>query len=162
MLMMYEFQASCKCCVILTHNCCCSLLIGGPVPHYFYSYIHLLTKNPLGILLIERLIYMPCYQVLALYIIAILEVWNYFFSFCCKLYSKFYFDSYRIAIYTKLIYLLTMKNRYILVEIYLQGKSHSTACGQVQKLYQPLLIANLKYLTLLQYINIKYVPPMVM
>lgn len=45
--------------------------------------------------------------------------------------------------------------------IYLQGKSHRVAFDQMQKLYLPMLTANLKYLTLLQFINIKYIPPMV-
>ncbi|EZA49320.1 hypothetical protein DMN91_000259 [Ooceraea biroi] len=89
------------------------LFFGGPVPHYFYTYIHLLVRSPLGILLIERLIYTPCFQALALYMLAIFE-----------------------------------------------GKPHRLAHAQMQKLYLPMLIANLKYLTLLQYINIKYVPPM--
>ncbi|XP_072747657.1 PXMP2/4 family protein 3 [Anoplolepis gracilipes] len=89
------------------------LFFGGPVPHYFYSYVPLLVKHPLGILLIERLLYMPCFQALALYMLAIFE-----------------------------------------------GKSHRMASDQMQKLYLPTLKANLKYLTLFQYINIKYVPPM--
>ncbi|XP_012223835.1 peroxisomal membrane protein 2 [Linepithema humile] len=89
------------------------LFFGGPVPHYFYTYIHLLVRHPLGILLIERLIYTPCFQALALYMLAIFE-----------------------------------------------GKSHRIACNQMQKLYLPMLMANLKYLTLLQFINIKYIPPM--
>ncbi|XP_011694926.1 PREDICTED: PXMP2/4 family protein 3 isoform X2 [Wasmannia auropunctata] len=89
------------------------LLFGGPVPHYFYTYIRLLVKNPLGILLIERLIYTPCFQALALYLLAIFE-----------------------------------------------GKPHRVACVQMQRLYLPTLMANLKYLTLFHYINIKYVPPM--
>ncbi|KAH0954700.1 hypothetical protein HN011_006847 [Eciton burchellii] len=89
------------------------LFFGGPIPHYFYTYIHLLVRNPLGILLIERLIYTPCFQALTLYILAIFE-----------------------------------------------GKPHRVAYAQMQKLYLPMLIANLKYLTLLQYINIKYIPPM--
>jgi len=89
------------------------LLFGGPVPHYFYTYIRLLVKQPLGILLIERLVYMPCFQALALYLLAIFE-----------------------------------------------GKPHQVACAQMQRLYLPTLMANLKYLTLFHYINIKYVPPM--
>ncbi|XP_011873851.1 PREDICTED: PXMP2/4 family protein 3 [Vollenhovia emeryi] len=89
------------------------LLFGGPVPHYFYTYVRLFVKQPLGILLIERLIYTPCFQALALYLLAIFE-----------------------------------------------GKSHNVACVQMQRLYLPTLMANLKYLTLFHYINIKYVPPM--
>ncbi|KYQ46194.1 PXMP2/4 family protein 3 [Trachymyrmex zeteki] len=89
------------------------LLFGGPVPHYFYTYIQLFVKHPLGILLIERLIYTPCFQAFALYLLAIFE-----------------------------------------------GKTHQVAYAQIQKLYLPTLMANLKYLTLLHYINIRYVPPM--
>ncbi|XP_012056152.1 PREDICTED: peroxisomal membrane protein 2 [Atta cephalotes] len=89
------------------------LLFGGPVPHYFYTYIQLFVKHPLGILLIERLIYTPCFQALALYLLAIFE-----------------------------------------------GKTHQVAYAQMQKLYLPTLMANLKYLTLFHYINIRYVPPM--
>lgn len=89
------------------------LLIGGPVPHYFYTYINLLVKNPLGIFLIERLIYMPCFQALALYTLALFE-----------------------------------------------GKSHKEACKQTEKLYLQAVITNLRYLTLLQFLNIRYVPPM--
>ncbi|XP_077280747.1 PXMP2/4 family protein 3 [Temnothorax americanus] len=89
------------------------LLFGGPVPHYFYTYVRLFVKNPLGILLIERLIYTPCFQALALYLLAIFE-----------------------------------------------GKPHQVACAQMQRLYLPALMANLKYLTLFHFINIKYVPPM--
>ncbi|XP_020291249.1 PXMP2/4 family protein 3 [Pseudomyrmex gracilis] len=89
------------------------LFFGGPVPHYFYQYVHLLVKHPLGILLIERLIYTPCFQAFGLYMLAIFE-----------------------------------------------GKSHQVARAQMEKLYLPLLIANLKYLTLYQFINIKFVPPM--
>ncbi|KAL6427035.1 hypothetical protein ACFW04_009311 [Cataglyphis niger] len=89
------------------------LFFGGPLPHYFYTYVPLLVKHPLGILLIERLLYTPCYLAFALYMLAIFE-----------------------------------------------GNSHRVASIQMQKLYLPTLIANLKYLTLFQYINIKYVPPM--
>ncbi|XP_024883630.1 PXMP2/4 family protein 3 [Temnothorax curvispinosus] len=89
------------------------LLFGGPVPHYFYTYVRLFVKNPLGILLIERLIYTPCFQALALYLLAIFE-----------------------------------------------GKPHQVACAHMQRLYLPTLMANLKYLTLFHFINIKYVPPM--
>ncbi|EFN88336.1 PXMP2/4 family protein 3 [Harpegnathos saltator] len=89
------------------------LLIGGPVPHYFYMYINLFVKNPLGIFLIERLIYMPCFQALTLYTLALFE-----------------------------------------------GKSHKEACKQTEKLYLPMVISNLRYLTLWQFLNIKYVPPM--
>ncbi|XP_011175425.1 peroxisomal membrane protein 2 [Solenopsis invicta] len=89
------------------------LLFGGPVPHYFYTYVRLFVKHPLRILLIERLIYTPCFQALALYFLAIFE-----------------------------------------------GKSHPVACAHLQRLYFPTLIANLKYLTLFHFINIKYVPPM--
>lgn len=52
----------------------CSLFFGGPVPHYFYTYVPLLVRHPLGILLVERLLYMPCFQALALYMLAIFEV----------------------------------------------------------------------------------------
>ncbi|GAB1861406.1 PXMP2/4 family protein 3 [Camponotus japonicus] len=89
------------------------LFFGGPVPHYFYTYVPLLVRHPLGILLVERLLYMPCFQALALYMLAIFE-----------------------------------------------GKSHQTATNQMRKLYLPTLLANLKYLTLFQYINIKFIPPM--
>ncbi|XP_029680796.1 peroxisomal membrane protein 2 [Formica exsecta] len=89
------------------------LFFGGPVPHYFYTFVPLLVKHPLGILLIERLLYTPCYLALTLYMLSIFE-----------------------------------------------GNSHRAAIIQMQKLYLPTLRDNLKYLTLFQYINIKYVPPM--
>ncbi|XP_011306287.1 PXMP2/4 family protein 3 [Fopius arisanus] len=89
------------------------LLFGGPVPHYFYKYIHLFTKLPLGILLTERLVYTPLFQAFALYMLTRLE-----------------------------------------------GKSHDESRKNMEKLYLPILLANYKYLTLLQFINIRYVPPM--
>ncbi|KAL0124950.1 hypothetical protein PUN28_006665 [Cardiocondyla obscurior] len=89
------------------------LLFGGPVPHYFYTYVRLFVKNPLGILLIERLLYTPCFQALALYCLTVFE-----------------------------------------------GKPHQVAYSQMQKLYFPMLMANLKYLTLFHFINIKFIPPM--
>ncbi|XP_057320501.1 peroxisomal membrane protein 2 [Microplitis mediator] len=89
------------------------LLFGGPVPHYFYKIIYKYFKHPLAILLIERLLYTPCFQVLSLYML-----------------SRF------------------------------EGKSHQQSCTNLQRLYWPVLSANLKYLTLLQFINIRYVPPM--
>ncbi|XP_015174759.1 PREDICTED: peroxisomal membrane protein 2 isoform X2 [Polistes dominula] len=89
------------------------LLLGGTVPHFFYSYTSFLVKNPLTLLLMERLIYTPCFQALTLYALARLE-----------------------------------------------GKSHKDSKQQLNKLYWPVLLANLKYVTLLQYINVKYVPIM--
>ncbi|XP_012275048.1 peroxisomal membrane protein 2 [Orussus abietinus] len=89
------------------------LLFGGTVPHYFYKYVRLITKNPWGILLIERLLYTPIFQGATLYLLA-----------------------------------------------WLEGKSHEASMKQTQSLYVPVLAANLKYLTLLQFLNIKYVPPM--
>ncbi|XP_020706588.1 PXMP2/4 family protein 3 [Athalia rosae] len=89
------------------------IIFGGSVPHYFYQHVHKITKHPLGILLIERLVYTPLYQVLSLYMLARFE-----------------------------------------------GKSHEASYAQLEKLYQPVLLANLKYLTLFQFINIKFVPPM--
>ncbi|XP_047343236.1 peroxisomal membrane protein 2 [Vespa velutina] len=87
------------------------LLLGGSVPHYFYLYTHSLRKYPLTLLLIERLVYTPCFQALTLYILARLE-----------------------------------------------GKSHKASKEQLQKLYWPVLLTNLKYLTIFQFINVKYVP----
>lgn len=89
------------------------LLFGGPVPHFFHQYVHYIVKHPLGILLIERFIYMPSFQALALYTL-----------------SRF------------------------------EGKTHEESYAHMKALYMPLFIANLKYLTLLQYINIRFVPPM--
>ncbi|KAH0561723.1 peroxisomal membrane protein 2 [Cotesia glomerata] len=89
------------------------LFFGGTVPHFFYKIIYKYFKNPLAILMIERLLYTPCFQVLALYMLARFE-----------------------------------------------GKSHQQASTNLQRLYWPVLSANLKYLTLLQFINIRYVPPM--
>ncbi|XP_015603276.1 PXMP2/4 family protein 3 [Cephus cinctus] len=89
------------------------LLFGGTIPHYFYKYVQSITRNPLGILLIERLMYTPCFQALSLYLLARFE-----------------------------------------------GHSDEVARKQVEKLYWPILTANWKYLTLLQFINIKFVPPM--
>ncbi|XP_046491379.1 PXMP2/4 family protein 3 [Neodiprion pinetum] len=88
-------------------------IFGGPVPHYFYQHIHKLTKHSLGILLIERILYTPCFQVLSLYMLARFE-----------------------------------------------GKTHETSYAQLEKLYWPVLAANWKYLTLFQFINITFVPPM--
>jgi len=89
------------------------LIFGGTVPHFFYRYVPLVTKNPLGILFIERILYTPCFQALALYMLARFE-----------------------------------------------GKSHAQSMKDFNRLYSPILEANLKYLTLLQFINIRYVPPM--
>ncbi|XP_033224964.1 peroxisomal membrane protein 2 [Belonocnema kinseyi] len=88
------------------------LLIGGPVPHYFYMYAQRYLKHPMGLLLVERLLYTPGFLALALYMLARFE-----------------------------------------------GKSHEASRDQLKKLYWPTLTANLKYLTLLQYINIRFVPP---
>ncbi|XP_003489502.1 peroxisomal membrane protein 2 [Bombus vancouverensis nearcticus] len=88
------------------------LFFGGPLPHYFYTYINPFVRNPLILLLIERCLYTPCYQALALYMLSMFE-----------------------------------------------GSSHDDALKQMKKLYLPVLTANLKYLTLLQFINLKYVPP---
>ncbi|CAK9812478.1 Peroxisomal membrane protein 2 [Anthophora quadrimaculata] len=88
------------------------LFFGGPLPHYFYTCIQPFVRNPLILLLVERCLYTPCYQALALYMLSIFE-----------------------------------------------GNTHNDACKQMKKLYLPVLMANLKYLTLLQYINLKYVPP---
>ncbi|XP_053987980.1 peroxisomal membrane protein 2 [Hylaeus volcanicus] len=89
------------------------LFFGGPVPHYFYTFIHPFVKSPYKLLLIERCLYTPCFVALALYMLSVFE-----------------------------------------------GSTHKTASKKMQKLYWPVLSANLKYLTLLQYINLKYVPPM--
>ncbi|XP_031849698.1 peroxisomal membrane protein 2 [Nomia melanderi] len=88
------------------------LFFGGPVPHYFYSYIYPFVRNPLGLLLIDRCLYTPCFQALSLYMLSIFE-----------------------------------------------GNTHNDACKQMKKLYWPILNANLKYITLIQFINLKYVPP---
>ncbi|XP_043281928.1 peroxisomal membrane protein 2 [Venturia canescens] len=88
------------------------LLCGGPISHFFYQWVPLISKNPLTILLIERTIYTPCYQAFALYMLARFE-----------------------------------------------GKSHENSMKNLHELYWPILEANLKYLTLLQFINIRYVPP---
>lgn len=50
------------------------LLFNGPISHFFYQWVPLVSKNPLTILLIERTIYTPCYQAFALYTLARLEV----------------------------------------------------------------------------------------
>lgn len=89
------------------------LLIGGPVPHYFYKFMRPFAKRPLLLLLIERCIYMPSFQALVLYSLALFE-----------------------------------------------GKTHNDACKQMSKEYWPVVSANLKYLTLLHYLNMKFVPPM--
>ncbi|OAD62773.1 Peroxisomal membrane protein 2 [Eufriesea mexicana] len=88
------------------------LFFGGPLPHYFYTYIQPFVKNPLMLLLVERCLYTPCYQALALYMLSLFE-----------------------------------------------GNTHKDSYKQLKKLYWPVLTANLRYLTLLQYINLKYVPP---
>lgn len=89
------------------------LFVGGPIPHYFHLYIRFLVKHPLAILLIERLMFTPCFQALSLYILARFE-----------------------------------------------GKSHKASKEQLKKLYWSVFVTNLKYLTLFQYINLKYVPAM--
>ncbi|KAF3425242.1 hypothetical protein E2986_02352 [Frieseomelitta varia] len=50
------------------------LFFGGPLPHYFYTYIHPFVRNPLLLLLIERCLYTPCYQGLTLYMLSIFEL----------------------------------------------------------------------------------------
>ncbi|KAG7188161.1 hypothetical protein KM043_013379 [Ampulex compressa] len=89
------------------------LLFGGTIPHYFYTYIHHITRSPLNVLLIERCLYTPCLQAFALFMLALFE-----------------------------------------------GNSPKEASKQTRKLYLPVLLANLRYLTILQYINFKFVPPM--
>lgn len=42
-----------------------------------------------------------------------------------------------------------------------QWKSHTEAMSQLQKLYWPVLKANWQFWTLLQFINLTFVPPMV-
>lgn len=44
--------------------------------------------------------------------------------------------------------------------IYLQGKSHATALKNLETLYWPVLRTNWQYLSLLVYLNIAFVPPM--
>lgn len=41
-----------------------------------------------------------------------------------------------------------------------EGKSHKASKEQLNKIYWPIIVTNLKYLTLLHYINIKYIPAM--
>ncbi|XP_043258456.1 peroxisomal membrane protein 2 [Colletes gigas] len=88
------------------------LFFGGPVPHYFYTFIHPFVKSPFKLLLIERCIYLPCFQALALYMLS-----------------------------------------------RLQGNTHKYSCKEMKRLHWHVVSTNLKYLTLLQYINFKYVPP---
>ncbi|XP_076386740.1 PXMP2/4 family protein 3 isoform X1 [Megachile rotundata] len=115
------------------------LIFGGPLPHYFYTYVQPFLKNPLSLLLVERCLYTPCYQALALYMIALFEVQSF----------TYYLDS-------QLIVLDFITLKFIL----LQGNTHNDAYKQLKKLYLPVLTANLKYLTVLQYLNLKYVPPL--
>lgn len=89
------------------------LLIGGPVPHYFYTYLQPLVRSPVSFLLVERFVYTPLFQLLALYLLALFE-----------------------------------------------GKTHEESCKQLKKIYWPVLAANIKYLTLAHYLNIRFVPPM--
>jgi peroxisomal membrane protein 2 len=54
-------------------------VFGGSVPHFFYTALdHYITDDvalaPLKQLILERLIFMPLFQILALYMLARLEV----------------------------------------------------------------------------------------
>lgn len=43
----------------------------------------------------------------------------------------------------------------------LEGKNHDQTIKQVERTYWPILQANWKWLTLIQFINLSFVPPMV-
>ncbi|KAK0174418.1 hypothetical protein PV327_010187 [Microctonus hyperodae] len=88
------------------------LLFGGPVPYFFYKYIHLFVKNRLGILAVERIVYTPLFEALSLYMLPRLE-----------------------------------------------GKSHQHSCKNLHNRYRSILLTNWKYLTLMQFINMYYIPP---
>ncbi|XP_069673609.1 peroxisomal membrane protein 2 [Periplaneta americana] len=94
------------------------LLFGGSVPHYFYRALDTYISDdvalaPLKHLALERLIFMPLFQVLALYMLARLE-----------------------------------------------GKSQQQAAKQLSQMYWPVVIANWKWISLLQFINFTFVHPM--
>lgn len=42
----------------------------------------------------------------------------------------------------------------------MEGKSHDEACKNLARVYFPVVEANFKYLTLFQYLNLYFVPPM--
>ncbi|XP_067011073.1 peroxisomal membrane protein 2 [Anabrus simplex] len=94
------------------------LIFGGTVPHFFYQLLdRVLTEETSNLymkqLLIERLIYTPLFQALALYMLARLE-----------------------------------------------GRSQKESKQQLLRLYWPVLKANWIWLTVLQYLNLRVVPPM--
>lgn len=89
------------------------------MPHFFYGFLERAINEDatfavLKKLIVERLIYLPLYHALTLYMLARLE-----------------------------------------------GKSHDAAVKSMKALYRPILLDNWKYLTLIQYLNLQYVPPMV-
>lgn len=92
--------------------------------------------NQLLFLAAERLLYAPAFQALSLYTLAIFEV-N-----VCDLEFR--------------------SNRNVKCSIApFQGKTHDMAVQNLMQLYWPILKANWTYLSLLVFINIKFVPPMV-
>lgn len=94
------------------------LLFGGTVPHVFYTILTRLFNEdsklaPFGMLLIERILFMPAYQFFSLYSLSLLE-----------------------------------------------HKSHQKAMADANRFYLRILEANFKYLTLFQFLNLYFVPPM--
>lgn len=59
-------------------------------------------------------------------------------------------------LYTPLYQMLSL---YMLAR--LEGKTHQQGCAQLIQLFWPVLKANWTYLTLIQYLNLRLVPPMV-
>ncbi|KAJ9595985.1 hypothetical protein L9F63_012806, partial [Diploptera punctata] len=94
------------------------LLFGGSLPHYFYRVLDQYIPDDIAFasfkhLALERLVFMPLFQVLALYMLSRLE-----------------------------------------------GKSQQQAIKHLSTMYWPIVKANWKWLSLLQYINFTFIPPM--
>lgn len=115
------------------------------MPHFFYKMMErtLVGRTKLNQLLFfacERLMYTPIFQALSLYFLAIFEV---------------IIDSHTFEI------IFNSFNLFMGVEFSLQGNSHDVAVANLMSLYWRVLKANWTYLSLIVFINIRYVPPIV-
>lgn len=115
------------------------------MPHFFYKIMEKTlvgrTKlNQFVFFACERLVYTPLFQALSLFSLSIFEVsW----IFPMKIWIRFFFLN------------------VLFVFQFLQGKSQDVALQNLYALYWPVLKANWTYLSLLVFINIRFVPPIV-
>lgn len=125
------------------------LLFGGSMPHFFFKIMErtLIGRTRLSQLLFfacERLIYTPLFQALSLYFLAIFEV-----NFSLQQ-SK---------------WTIVIDNLFIAIDFFFisfwQGKNHDAAVNNLKSLYWRVLKANWTYLSLVVFINIRFVPPIV-